>query len=569
MSFVFASPHVVSSVATGLANVESSVTEAQAVFGAPITSMAAAADDEVSQAIARLFSGHGQAFTASGMQAAGLVGRFAQAVSTAAGVYGQAESSAVSTLGNGVHSMFDAVLAPLRSALPAATVPELGLIVGGSSISVPQWIPGYISNANALFIQRILPGAQSFGVFTPEGLSPIYSGVKSLTLDASVAQGRFMLDTYIQGALKTFNIADTVAVYGESQSSTIAGFVMQDLQAAGIPANDVKFTLVGNPSNPDGGLLERFNGLTLPSLGITFSGATPPDTPYQTQIWTQQYDGFADFPKYPINFLADLNAFLGIQYVHPTYRGLTDSILNNAIQLPTTHDYHGDTTYYMIPESSLPYPHNYLPLLRPLLDLPVIGKPLADLLQPDLSQIVNLGYSNPMNLGWDSGQANVPTTFGLFPPLSQIGTALGNMGPGAQQGFNAMMHDFSQEFVGAMAQPVIPLTNPWAPLTPTGHTSAPSLPTLPSPVNVVNAVTGSVSAAYSTLLPMADLATALGINMPMYDATLFVENLTNPLYAIGLPVAADVGLVTLAGGIAAMVGIETVEKIGSEFASLL
>jgi hypothetical protein len=37
-------------------------------------------------------------------------------------------------------------------------------------------------------------------------------------------------------------------------------------------------------------------------------------------------------------------------------------------------------------------------------------------------------------------------------------------------------------------------------------------------------------------------------NMPAYDVTLFQDNLTNPLDAIGLPLAADTGLLTLGAG---------------------
>ncbi len=57
---------------------------------------------------------------------------------------------------------------------------------------------------------------------------------------------------------------------------------------------------------------------------------------------------------------------------------------------------------------------NGLPLLEPLRVIPVIGNPLADLLQPDLTTIVNLGYGNP-NFGYSTGPADVQTYFGLFP----------------------------------------------------------------------------------------------------------------------------------------------------------
>ncbi len=62
---------------------------------------------------------------------------------------------------------------------------------------------------------------------------------------------------------------------------------------------------------PNGGLLARFPGLTLPSLGIDFYGATPANSPYTTAIFTIQYDGFADLPRYPIDIFSDLNAVAG------------------------------------------------------------------------------------------------------------------------------------------------------------------------------------------------------------------------------------------------------------------
>lgn len=414
---------------------------------------------------------------------------------------------------------------------------DVGLIVGGSGTPIPP--PSYIGPANELYIQRILPGATPQGVFTPEGLSPIYTGVKSLPLDTSVAQGTTMLDTYVTDNV---NAGNTVAVFGESQSSTISGFVMSDLEQQGIPADAVKFVLVGDPSNPDGGLLERFAGLSLPSLGITFSGATPPDTIYDTSIYTQEYDGFADFPKYPLNFLSDLNAFLGIQAVHPTYRALTPEQLDNAIVLQTTPGYTGDTTYYMIPHSA------------PLVDLigSIFGKPVQDLVGPLLTQIINLGYDNPDNDGWDVGQANVPTQFGLFPSLDQVMTAINNLGPAAQQGAAAFMTDLANP--ATLAAGVV--TGGAAPADPASLT------------DIVNALTAAVAQAYSVLLPTADIITALAVQLPTYDATLFFDNLANPLDAIGLPLAADTGLLTLAAGIEFMVIEQTAQTIMSDLSGL-
>ena len=63
----------------------------------------------------------------------------------------------------------------------------------------------------------------------------------------------------------------------------------------------------------------------------------------------------------------------------------------SAVPLATSPGYYTDggvTHYYMIPDQNLP-------LLEPIRAIPVVGTPLADLLQPDLRVLVNLGY-NPM-----------------------------------------------------------------------------------------------------------------------------------------------------------------------------
>ncbi len=43
--------------------------------------------------------------------------------------------------------------------------------------------------------------------------------------------------------------------------------------------------LLGDPMNPNGGLMTRFPGLTMPTLGVDFYGATPTNTIYPTHIY--------------------------------------------------------------------------------------------------------------------------------------------------------------------------------------------------------------------------------------------------------------------------------------------
>ena len=415
---------------------------------------------------------------------------------------------------------------------------DVGLIIGGSGTPIPG--PDYVDPAYDKFIEPECNTCTKTPLFTPEGLYPIYappgigsSAVKQLPFDLSVDQGRQILDQTIEQQVTAGN---SVWVYGESQSATISSLVMSDLAAAHVDPANVNFVLVGDPDFPNGGMLARFPGLTLPSMGITFYGATP-DNLYPTTIYNQEYDGFADIPQYPLDLISDLNAFLGFQYVHPTYRDLTPAQFASEIKLPT--DGTTSTTYYMIPTPNLP-------LLIPLRAIPVIGNPLADLLQPDLRVLVDLGYGST-DQGWSSGPANVETPFGLFPkvPLGDIAQALI---AGTKEGFQDFVND---------------IKNPQA-KTSSSQTSTPSVPTSTTTstgslfTNLVNTVTEVASLGYSTLLPLADIGNALLTTMPAYDVTLFVNSLKQGklLDAVGLPLAADTELLTLAAGFGLGFGVE-------------
>ena len=102
-------------------------------------------------------------------------------------------------------------------------------------------------------------------------------------------------------------------VFGYSQSATIATNEISALMAAGSPyQGQLSFMLIGDPNNPVGGILERFPGFYIPFLDVAFNGATPPNSPYPTSIYTIQYDGIADAPQYPLNVVSDLNAVHGL-----------------------------------------------------------------------------------------------------------------------------------------------------------------------------------------------------------------------------------------------------------------
>jgi PE family len=71
MSFVIAAPEFVTAAATDLASIGSTLNAAKSAAAAPTTGILAAAEDEVSAAIAAAFSAHGQGFQALGAQGQG------------------------------------------------------------------------------------------------------------------------------------------------------------------------------------------------------------------------------------------------------------------------------------------------------------------------------------------------------------------------------------------------------------------------------------------------------------------------------------------------------------------
>ena len=375
-------------------------------------------------------------------------------------------------------------------------------------------------------------------LFTPEGLYPIIA-VKNLQFDQSVAQGLTILNATID---KQLGDGTNLVVVGYSQSSTIGALEMRNLlelpEADRPTADQLSFVLLGSPSNPNGGFLERFGDpslppLSMPTLGLTFSGAAPADTPWQTAFYTTEYDGFADFPRYPINVLADINAFLGIAFQHGAYPFLTDARLAAAVELPVSADYTGETRYFMIPTE-------HLPLLEPLRLLPLLGNPLADLLEPDLRVLVNLGYGNIDN-GWDSGPANLPTPYGLLPTDLNPADVLAALANGAQQGvqdalvgLGSLSNAFGSD---AVTSPSPPLDTPTDP--------ASDLPT-----GLVDTFTKALATSYATLLPTADIVSFLLTTLPAYNVSLVLGEVAsgNLVDAVGLPIAADTGLLSLAMG---------------------
>ncbi|CQD25004.1 PE family protein [Mycolicibacterium conceptionense] len=186
------------------------------------------------------------------------------------------------------------------------------LIMGGTGMKAlgdpHQWGAGtYLDQVNGTYLSdRHLDEDDLYWVSTPEHFWPA-TGLSDVSFDTSVARGVLSLNNAV------LSTPGEKIVVGYSQSANIATREKRNLaelrtQGATVPAADeLSFVFVANPNRPNGGILARFEGLYIPLLGVSFDGATPDDE-YQTIDVAREYDLIADFPKYPLNLLADLNA---------------------------------------------------------------------------------------------------------------------------------------------------------------------------------------------------------------------------------------------------------------------
>ncbi|MFV0496452.1 PE domain-containing protein [Mycobacterium sp.] len=92
MSHLVAVPELLSSAAAGVADVGSSVGAANMAASVPTGAVAAAAGDEVSEAVAALFSSYAREYQAIGAQVSAFHGRFVQALQAAGAGYAAAET---------------------------------------------------------------------------------------------------------------------------------------------------------------------------------------------------------------------------------------------------------------------------------------------------------------------------------------------------------------------------------------------------------------------------------------------------------------------------------------------
>lgn len=432
-------------------------------------------------------------------------------------------------------------LGAVRRAVIATATPSLGggtaFIIGGSGLATPG--PTYVDAAVSMYLEPLGFTGTTQVLSMPQQLYP-FLGPFGGTLDGSVAQGQQILyeaimAEYQNGDLSTENPA---VVFGWSQGAIIESMVQYQLAEAGVPSDYVHFVMIGDVSAPNGGMLSRFNlpelgPVSLPSLGLTFSGAGPSDL-YPTEVYNREYDGFADFPQYPINFLSVLNAIFGIAFQHTTYLGLTDDQIANAILLPTA-SADSVTDYYMIPTEGLP-------LLYPLLFFGSGGQALYDLFEPVMRILVNLGYGS-IEHGWSQGPADIATPLGFLPDSATLAALIQELPQALGDAWQQGVADFVDEIF---------------------HPTTTSPDFFAEMEGFINAISDSETAEFfsyfptlddlfgafppHTGIPIVDVGTALLFNLPQVNYEVFTAELVdgNLLDAFGTTLALNMGILPLA-----------------------
>jgi PE-PPE domain len=299
-----------------------------------------------------------------------------------------------------------------------------GWIMGGTVDPTPD--QAYLDSVESLYLTQF-SGYTFYPLTTPEQACPIVcdSSEPYLTLGQSVNQAIPILDDTIRTPLAN---GDNVAVLGYSQSAVVATQEMNNLLAnppgGSYEPSSLHVVLLADPNSPIGGILDRFqfpDGVGafslspepqhLPFVDVSLSMAPTPTAPFPTDIYTGEYDGWADFPEDPSNFFADLNALIGIETVHPYYPDPTPGVnldTNNMIDLGTI----GNTTFYDIPAP--------LPVLAFMYDGGPAGQFFYDLFDPYLSLYDDWAYGNPGDPAYGIDPSNGT-------PVD--GTGLGDVGP--------------------------------------------------------------------------------------------------------------------------------------------
>jgi hypothetical protein len=215
----------------------------------------------------------------------------------------------------------------------------------------------------------------------------VASFLGSKTWDESQIDGVQALDNAINQA----DPGSKLVAFGHSASAAVLTKELRALQARrdqGLPTpspDDLSFIVIGNTNRPNGGLMSRLEGISLPfPFDWTFDGAAP-ETDYHVLDISWEYDPMSDLPTHPFNLLADLNAMVAMLTRHSFYYDADPTDPTQVLSDTTS----GNTRY-------LTLKREHLPILEPFYLLGVFN-PLLDAIEPALRYVIDLAYDRTVS----------------------------------------------------------------------------------------------------------------------------------------------------------------------------
>ncbi|BBZ18548.1 PE-PPE domain-containing protein [Mycolicibacterium gadium] len=375
-----------------------------------------------------------------------------------------------------------AVLGAMAAVVAAVSLAATALIVPGTGTPDANEVENYLENFRDYYMQtpceegggcadEDLEGVNYYASFWPIPLPGWCDPGRCEKFDDSVDDGVDNLGDALT-TLQELGYTGDIIIAGYSQGARVVTIskmqfangewdeLLEQIESEG---GEVKFVYIGNPNRPNGGLLSRLGFLgTIPIIDVTTGEPTPTDTEFETEDWAIRWEGIADFPQYLFNPLAVVNSLLGFYYDHGTYLAINggsdpgetpagytveewEAITSNPELYPDIVDIqvYGDTTYYTITPK-------YLPIVRPLHAIPIVGKPIADLIEPALRVIIEeTGYNRDIPFGQ-------PTELQLIPIFNPITLGV-KLVPAIFLGLNNFLANFGLATEIPLS-PVVPIT---------------------------------------------------------------------------------------------------------------
>lgn len=384
MSYVVAAPDFLLTAGEDVAATGSAIATASAAAAHSTTSLLAAAGDEVSAAVARMFSAYGREYQAAATQAARYHELITRQLTASANAYLSAEAANAQALPAAGVRITVPGAGPLYFPNFITRLPYLGQLLYAGSVPGPGTVSilqGY-DLINHAIGQNWFTSTLAQVVNYPASMGLLSGSLAAPDVNDAVAIGQRALNDQIMNAVLNGG-GSPVSVAALSEGTLVVNRELAYLASnpAAPPPHALQFALFGSPEL---GIMQTYlpNGFTLPIVNYTVQGLS--NTQYDVNVVFAQYDAWANPPDRPWNIPAVVNSLFGTAYHHNTssLASMSDVVELSSVTTPLG----GTITTYMIPSPTLP-------MLLPLQQLGV-PQPIVDSLNAFLQPVVNSGYSS-------------------------------------------------------------------------------------------------------------------------------------------------------------------------------